>query len=134
MKNLGIDPLVDGIGALRDADGNDFADLTTTGIRFTDRSVVLGVTADTTTAYTLVIGDAGNIVTMTNGSASTITVPPNSAVAFPVGTQVKIVMLGAGIVTPTAGAGVTLHGAVALGQYVTIEITKIATNVWAIQD
>ena len=134
MRNLALDPLVDGIGALRDADGNDFADLTTTGIRFTDRGVVLGVTADTTTAYTLVIGDAGNIVTMTNGSASTITVPPNSAVAFPVGTQVKIVMLGAGVVTPTAGAGVTLHGAVAMARYVTIELTKIATNVWAIQD
>ena len=134
MRNLALDPLVDGIGALRDADGNDFADLTTTGIRFTDRGVVLGVTADTTTAYTLVIGDAGNIVTMTNGSASVVTVPPNSAVAFPIGTQVKIVTLGAGGVTPTAGAGVTVLGGASGATNVVVEITKILENTWVVQD
>jgi hypothetical protein len=134
MRNLAIDPLVDGVGAIRDADGNEFAELTTTGINFTDRGVVLGVTADTTTAYTLVIGDAGNVVTMSNGSASTITVPPNSAVAFPIGTQVTVSMLGAGVVTPTEGAGVTINGEVAMAQFVTIVLTKILEDTWIVQD
>jgi hypothetical protein len=81
-----------------------------------------------------VIGDSGNVVTISNGSASTITVPPNSAVAFPIGTQVTISQLGAGAVTPTEGAGVTMNGEVAMTQFVTIVITKILTDTWIVQD
>ena len=68
------------------------------------------VNAQTGTTYTLVIGDAYlEGVRMTNASANTITIPPNSAVAFPVGTKILITQGGAGSTTIAAGAGVTIN-------------------------
>jgi len=68
------------------------------------------VNAQTGTTYTLVIGDEYlEGVRMTNASANTITIPPNSAVAFPVGTKVFITQGGAGSTTIAAGAGVTIN-------------------------
>ena len=68
-------------------------------------------TVDTSTAYTFVLGDQSNIVACANGSAITATVPPNSSVAFPLGAELAVVQGGAGQVTLTAGAGVTLLAA-----------------------
>ena len=68
------------------------------------------VNAQTGTTYTLVIGDEYlDGVRMTNASANTLTIPPNSAVAFPVGTKVFITQGGAGSTTIAAGAGVTIN-------------------------
>lgn len=39
------------------------------------------------------------MVTFNNAAAQTITVPPNSSVAFPIGTQIDLAQLGAGKVT-----------------------------------
>lgn len=87
-----------------------------------------------TAAYTLVAADAGVTVTVTDASASALTVPPNSAVAFPIGTVVEVIQLGAGAVTLTAGAGVTLSQPAAdtlvLTQYATARLLKVATNTW----
>ena len=91
------------------------------------------VRADTTTAYTLVLGDAGRQVTMSNASASTLTIPPNSSVAFAVGVKIQVIQLGAGAVTLTAGAGVTvssLSTSLILGQYQVATLIKQATNTW----
>ena len=63
--------------------------------------------AQTGTSYTTVLGDAGNLITMNNASASTLTIPPNSSVAYPPDTIIHFVQLGAGAVTLTAGTGVT---------------------------
>src|SRR5688500_5734321 len=41
-------------------------------------------------SYTLVLADAGKLIDMTKSSASNLTVPPNSDVAFPVGTVVTV--------------------------------------------
>jgi len=93
------------------------------------------VTADTTTAYTLVLTDAGKQVTMSNASASTLTVPPNSSVAFAVGVRVQVIQLGAGAVTLTAGSGVTLSETgnnLVLGQYQSAVLVKQATNTWIV--
>ena len=38
-------------------------------------------------SYTLALTDAGKFVPITNGSANTLTVPPNSSVAFPINTS-----------------------------------------------
>lgn len=65
--------------------------------------------AQTGTSYTLVIGDAGDVVEMSNASANVLTVPPNSSVAFPVGTAIDVVQTGAGATTVTPGAGVTIN-------------------------
>jgi len=69
------------------------------------------MTVDTSTSYTLVLGDQSNLVACANGSAITLTVPPNADVAFPIGTEIAVVQGAAGQVTITAGAGVGLYAA-----------------------
>jgi hypothetical protein len=83
----------------------------------------------------LVIGDAFKTVTMSNGSANTLTIPPNSSVAFAVGDRIDVVMLGSGATSVTGGSGVTLNG-VSTGtgaiaaQYASASCLKIATDTW----
>lgn len=91
------------------------------------------VNAQTGTSYTLVLTDAGKQVTMNNASASTLTVPPNSSVAFDVGVRIQIIQLGAGAVTLTAGAGVTISTqatSLVMAQYQVATLIKQATNTW----
>lgn len=91
------------------------------------------VNAQTGTSYTLVLADAGKFVTMTNAAASTLTVPPNSSVAFPGGTVIEGAQLGAGQVTLTPGSGVTINGTPGLkiaAQYGTFGLLKTATDTW----
>ncbi len=51
------------------------------------------------TTYTFALTDAWSMVTFNNAAAQTVTVPPNSSVAFPIGTQIDCSQLGAGKVT-----------------------------------
>lgn len=59
--------------------------------------------------YTLVITDAFRLVAMNNIAANTLTVPPNSSVAFPVGTRIDLSQDGTGQTTVAAGVGVTIR-------------------------
>jgi hypothetical protein len=89
----------------------------------------------TGTTYTFVAGDRGKYVTMNNGSAQTVTVPPNSSVAFAVGTQIQVIGLGAGEITMAAGSGVTLRytpGLKLRAQYSSCTCIKIATDEWVL--
>ena len=94
------------------------------------------VNAQTGTTYTLVIGDEYlDGVSMTNAAANTLTIPPNSSVAFPVGTKVLITQGGAGSTTIAAGAGVTINApasvTLAIGeQHGSRVVQKIQTNEW----
>ena len=60
------------------------------------------------THYTLVIGDSHGMVRINSGSAVNVTIPPNSSVDFPVGTEILIYRNGAGSVTLVAGTSVTI--------------------------
>jgi len=97
------------------------------------------VNAQTGTTYTLALADAPaasanqGIVTMNNGSANTLTIPTNASVAFPLGTIVSVIQLGAGQTTIAAAGGVTLSNpssATARVQYSTLLLQKVATNTW----
>lgn len=87
-------------------------------------------------SYTLVLADAGKCIKMTKGTASNLTVPPNSSVAFPVGTEIEVKQYGAGQVTIVAGSGVTLRNAdTALKiekQYASASLKKMATDEWCV--
>jgi hypothetical protein len=86
----------------------------------------------TTTSDTLVLADNGGGVTYSNAAATTSTVPPNSSVAFAVGTKIVLINLGAGVVTVTAGDGVTVNGAtLTLAQNAGGTCIKTATNTWS---
>lgn len=88
----------------------------------------------TDTTYTLALTDNYGIVTLTNASPITLTVPPNSSVAFPVGANITIIALGAGQVTVAEGSGVTIRSAGSAlkltEQYSTATLIKIATDTW----
>lgn len=87
-----------------------------------------------TDSYTLVLTDAGKVVELNKGTAATLTVPPAASVAFPTGTVVWVVQLGAGQVTLTEGAAVTISTAAATkkltAQYSVARLYKRATNTW----
>lgn len=65
----------------------------------------LSFNAQTGTTYTLVAADLGKLVTLSNASAITLTVPPSVFVA---GNIINIQQIGAGQVTLAQGAGVTI--------------------------
>jgi hypothetical protein len=100
------------------------------------KHTAIEINAQTGTSYTLVLGDAGKLVSMNNGSASTWTIPPNASVAFPTGTELAGVQLGAGGVTITPGSGVTLldggGGLVTSAANTSWGVVKIDTNTWLV--
>ena len=85
-------------------------------------------------SYTAVLTDDGKLVTMSNASANNFTVPPNSSVAFGIGTQINIAQLGAGQTTLVAGAGVTINSAGTKlklkEQYAVATVVKTGTDEW----
>jgi len=86
-----------------------------------------------TASYTLALTDRNNLVEISNASANTLTVPPNSTVAFPIGAQISILQTGAGQTTITAGAGVTINSTPGLKcrtQWSSATLIKRATDTW----
>jgi hypothetical protein len=83
------------------------------------------------TNVTAVTADAGAYVRLT-GASATYTIPPNSSVAFAVGTQIDGIGV-AGAMTLIAGAGVTLVKArtlVTVGAGSGWTAIKVATDTW----
>lgn len=70
--------------------------------------VNLGINAQTGTTYTTVLADNGKLITLSNGSAITATIPLNSSVTYPVGAQLTFARLGAGQPTIVGAGGVTV--------------------------
>ena len=96
-------------------------------------TAIAGVNNQTGTAYTLVLGDAGFLVRMSNAAANACTIPPNSAVAFALETVVTIRQVGAGITTIVAGAGVTINSPATLAiarTKGTVQLVQVATDTW----
>ena len=97
-------------------------------------TAMIAINAQTGTTYTTVLTDDGKLITCSNASAIALTIPPNSSVAYGIGTQINIAQLGAGQVTITAGAGVTLNSAGAKlklsAQYAVATCVKTDTNTW----
>jgi hypothetical protein len=92
----------------------------------------------TTNAYTLALGDQGDILLASNGAtAGTITIPTNATVAFPTGTQITIIQTGAGQLTVQGAGGVTVNstGATATApklraQNSSATLIKTGTDTW----
>jgi hypothetical protein len=88
--------------------GQVLSKLTNTDMDFTwieQDDTTLSFNAQTGTTYTLVIADLGKMVTLSNASGITLTVPPS---VFSSGNQINIQQIGAGQVTLAQGAGVTI--------------------------
>jgi hypothetical protein len=118
-----------------------FADLlsvptTLSGYGITDAEA-LGTTRgsnfQTVTNYTAVLTDAGKLVAKNVATANTFTIPPNSSVAFPVGTYLHVGQWNVGQTTIAAGSGVTIVAADGLKiavRYGIATLLQVQPNVW----
>jgi hypothetical protein len=71
---------------------------TLTNKTLTDPKINLAFDAETA-SYTAVLANNGQVVTMDNASANTFSIPTNASVAFPIGTQINVLQIGAGQTT-----------------------------------
>ena len=118
-------------------DGSTYGNLVTTADSLTVSAAMIAdvVTNAQTASYTLVLGDKNKIVEMNVASGNNLTVPPNSSVAYPVGTQINILQVGAGQTTVVQGAGVTVNAAPGLKLRTTwsyATLIKRATDSWVL--
>lgn len=82
---------------------------------------------------TAVIGDGGAYVRMDVSVANDFTVPPNSSVAFPIGTVIQLRQAGAGQTTIVQGSGVTVttpETRKLRKQGASAALVKVGTDVW----
>jgi hypothetical protein len=95
----------------------------------------ISINAQTGTTYTTVLADRSKLVTLDNASAVTVTIPPNSSVAYPTGTKIDLLAKGAGQVTVAAGSGVTVNSSQTLNlraQWSAASVVKLATDTWVL--
>jgi hypothetical protein len=89
------------------------------------------------TTHTFALTNEGAIVASQSGSATTFTIPLNSSVAFATNTIIGVEQHGAGALSITATAGVTLNGTDGATETITAQwgaaaIRKTDTNAWVI--
>jgi len=103
-------------------------------------STPLTIDPKTSTTYTFVLQDANNeLVTASNSSAQTYSIPTNASVAFPIGAQINLIQIGTGQVTiqaVTSGTTTVLSNAGTPAapklrvQYSSATLIKVATDTW----
>jgi hypothetical protein len=71
---------------------------TLTNKTLTDPKINLAFDPETA-SYTAVLANNSQVVTMDNASANTFSIPTNASVAFPIGTQINVLQIGAGQTT-----------------------------------
>jgi hypothetical protein len=94
----------------------------------------LTLNAQTGTTYTPVLADNGKLVTLSNASAITLTVPTNASVAYATGAQINIEQIGAGQVTVVGDTGVTVNGTGTKlrTQWSAATLVKLGTDSWTL--
>ena len=112
---------------------------TLTAPNLNDPKVNLAFDAQTGTTYTAVLSDNGQVITMNNASANTLSIPTNASVAYPIGTQINVLQIGAGQTTiqaVTSGTTVILSTAATAAapkiraRYGMATCIKAATDTW----
>ena len=110
---------------------------TTARLQLTTGTVLeapLSIRSVTSTSDTLLLADAGKLIELNNASAISLTVPLNSSVAFPVGTQIHLLQTGAGQVN-VSGGGIALNatpGTKLRTQWSSATLIKRATDTWVL--
>jgi hypothetical protein len=95
------------------------------------------VNPQTGTTYTFVLSDRDDLVTASNASAQTYTIPLNSSVAYPIGSLVNLIQIGVGQVTVQGAGGVTILSTAATAatpktraRYSAMTLIKAGTDLW----
>jgi len=103
-----------------------------TGATGADTSI-LSINAQSTN-YILQLSDKGNLVEISSSSNFSITVPLDSSVSFPVGSQILVVRGGTGNLGITGSSGVTLNSSQNYFnlnyQYSAATLVKKGTDIW----
>jgi hypothetical protein len=103
--------------------------------------VAFTLNAQTGTTYTAVAADQYQVlVTMNNASANTFQIPTDATYAFPNGTAITVLQIGAGVTTINAvTAGTTTitsagasSAAPVLARYKAAVCVKTGTNAWTV--
>jgi hypothetical protein len=139
LSNLGAAPLASPTFTGTPAAPSAAAYTDTTQIATTaqvyDTVTTVPENTQTGTSYTLVLADAGKLVTLSNAAAITLTIPTNASVAFPVDTRIDLLQYGAGQVT-VGGAGVTIRSSGSklklTGRYSGATLWKKDTDEWVL--
>ena len=118
------------------------ADLSTaqtlTNKTLTDPKINLAFDAETA-SYTAVLANNGQVVTMDNASANTFSIPTNASVAYPIGTQINVLQIGAGQTTIQAvtsgtttiqSTGATAAAPKLRARYSAATCLKAGTDLW----
>lgn len=112
---------------------------TLTNKTLTDAKINLAFDAQTGTSYTVVLDDNSQVVTMNNASANTLSIPTNASVAFPIGTQINVIQIGAGQTTIQAvtsgtttiqSTGATAAAPKLRARYSAATCLKAGTDLW----
>jgi hypothetical protein len=90
-----------------------------------------------TTSYTLVLADRDRMVEISSGSATTLSIPTDASVAFPVGTRIELLQTNTGQVTVAAvtPGTTTVNGTPGLklrAQWSSAMLIKRAANTWVL--
>lgn len=90
-----------------------------------------------TASATLALAEAGCFIYFNNGTtACTLTVPANSSVAFPVGTEIEVLRGGTGTITIAAASGVTIYSIDSArkidSQFGVVCLKKTGTDTWVL--
>ena len=140
-----IDAVVENI------DLNDLADVNTTGIEdkdvlvydtttsswiASDVPIIKNISEQTGSTYTLALADAESFIKANNATGITVTVPKNSAIGFPIKTQIHFVQYNDGKITFSPVDGdVSIRSTPALltrEKWSVATLIKIGTNEWVL--
>jgi hypothetical protein len=119
---------------IQNSSGTVLAKIDSAGVITSTSNIISHIATNPQSAsYTLVLADDGKIIEVNNGSANTVTIPLNSSVAFPIGTQITVLQTGAGQTTIAATGGVTLNATPGLklrAQWSSVTLIKRGTDTW----
>lgn len=112
-----------------------YGDLSCTGrVYASDVHAPLSVTDLLITTKTLALSDVNSIITGSDTADMDVYVPANSAVSFPVGTEIKFIQLGTKKIHINANAGVDLANSSSQfktkGQHAVTWLFKVTTDQW----
>jgi hypothetical protein len=131
---------VDSNGKLSSYNGSSMVDVVTvSGTQtLTDKTLTTPITTIGTNArtasYTLVLSDQSKMIEVNSSSATTLTIPADASVNFPVGTYIVVLQTGSGQIT-VAGSGFTpdaTPGRKTRTLWSMATLIKRGTNLWVV--
>jgi nitrogen fixation protein len=105
-----------------------------TALGYTPAPINITTNQQAVTSYTLALTDAYKLIEINSGLAATVTIPTNTLVPFPTGTQILISGISGGVITIAGAVGVTIYSSGGktklVAQYSIATLIKRSTNEW----